>query len=181
MPRYILTGAPGAGKTAVLRLLEVSGYAVVEEAATDVIAIDNATGNDEPWRDDAFIDRIITLQRQRQNAVRTENDIVFFDRSPVCTLALSRHLGFTTPQLLDREIDRIITEGVYETTVFFVRNQGSVQTTAARRISFADSLVFERVHEQTYRDLGFQLVEVPAGPLADRVALIEHTVNRLQR
>jgi predicted ATPase len=33
VPSYILTGAPGAGKTAVLRLLETSGYPVVEEAA----------------------------------------------------------------------------------------------------------------------------------------------------
>ena len=36
MPSYILTGDAGAGKTAALRLLEASGYAVVEEAATDV-------------------------------------------------------------------------------------------------------------------------------------------------
>ena len=49
---------------------------------------------------------------------------------------------------------------------------------AARQISFEDSLVFERLHEQVYRDLGFELVEVPAGPLADRVALIRQTVSR---
>ena len=84
MPRYILTGAPGAGKTAVLRLLEVSGYTVVEEAATDVI----------------------------------------------------------------------------------------------RQISLADSLVFERLHEQTYRDLGFQLTEIPAGPLDERTALIQHAIRQ---
>jgi predicted ATPase len=35
MKRCILTGAPGAGKTALVRLLERNGYAVVEEAATD--------------------------------------------------------------------------------------------------------------------------------------------------
>jgi predicted ATPase len=35
MPSYILTGPPGAGKTAVLRQLEIIGYAVVEEAATE--------------------------------------------------------------------------------------------------------------------------------------------------
>ena len=51
MPSYVLTGAPGAGKTAILRLLEVSGYPVVEEAATDVIALGNALGRAEPWRD----------------------------------------------------------------------------------------------------------------------------------
>ena len=42
MPGYILTGSPGAGKTAILRLLEISGHVVIEEAATDVIALENA-------------------------------------------------------------------------------------------------------------------------------------------
>jgi predicted ATPase len=39
MKRYILTGAPGAGKTAILRALERNGRVVIEEAATDVIAL----------------------------------------------------------------------------------------------------------------------------------------------
>lgn len=68
-------------------------------------------------------------------------------------------------------------DGTYEPTVFFIRNQGFVRPTVARQISFADSLIFERLHEQVYRDLGFQLVEVPAGPLAERVALIQRTVG----
>jgi predicted ATPase len=182
MPSYILTGAPGAGKTAVLRLLETSGYAVVEEAATDVIALGNALGREEPWHDHDFIDKVIALQRQRQNSVpTTQGATVFFDRSPVCTLALSRYLGLTTSHLLAREVSRLAAEGTYETTVFFIRNQGFVQATAARRISFEDSLVFEQLHEQTYRDLGFQLAEVPAGPLADRVALVRQTVRQLRR
>jgi len=74
-----------------------------------------------------------------------------------------------------------VAEGAYKTTVFFIRNQGFVQATAARRISFEDSLVFEQFHERAYRDLGFQLAEVPAGPLADRVALIQHTVSQLRQ
>ena len=46
MRRYILTGAPGAGKTAILRQLELDGFSVVEEAATDVIAAAQAQRND---------------------------------------------------------------------------------------------------------------------------------------
>jgi predicted ATPase len=179
MPSYVLTGAPGAGKTAILRLLEVSGYPVVEEAATDVIALGNALGRAEPWRDPDFINKVITLHRQRQDAVRAaEGATVFFDRSPVCTLALSRYLGFTTSRLLHEEVRRAAAEGTYQTAVFFIRNQGFMLPAAARQISFEDSLVFERLHEQVYRDLGFELVEVPAGPLADRVALIRQTVSR---
>ena len=45
MKRYVLTGTPGAGKTALLRAAEAAGYAVVEEAATDVIALGQAIGN----------------------------------------------------------------------------------------------------------------------------------------
>jgi predicted ATPase len=182
MPSYVLTGAPGAGKTAILRLLEVSGYPVVEEAATDVIALGNALGRAEPWHDHDFIDKVITLQQQRQDSVRAaEGTTAFFDRSPACTLALSRYLGFTTSCLLDAEVSRIVAERTYEPMVFFIRNQGFVQPTAARQISFEDSLVFERLHEQVYRDLGFLLVEVPAGPLADRVALIRQAVSRQRR
>jgi predicted ATPase len=81
---------------------------------------------------------------------------------------------------LAEEVERVMAEGVYEGTVFFIRNQGHVQPTAARRISFEDSLVFEQIHEQTYRDLGFSLAEIPAAPLTDRVVLIEQTVRRLR-
>jgi len=76
-------------------------------------------------------------------------------------------------------VDRIITERTYEPTVFFVRNQGFVEATPARRISFAESLAFEQLHERTYRDLGFQLIDVPAGPLAERTALIQKICREL--
>ena len=49
MKRFVLTGAPGAGKTAVLRELELDGFGVVEEAAADFIALAQARGVAEPW------------------------------------------------------------------------------------------------------------------------------------
>jgi predicted ATPase len=45
MRRFIITGAPGAGKTAIIRQLELDGFSVVEEAATDVIAAAQAHGS----------------------------------------------------------------------------------------------------------------------------------------
>lgn len=181
MPRYILTGTPGAGKTAILRRLELDGHVVVEEAATDVIALENACGLPEPWHDPAFIDKIVTLQRCRQTRTQAaDGGSIFCDRSPICTLALSHYLGFAPSRLLVDEVDRVVAEGVYEVTVFFVRHQGFIRATSARRISFDESLAFERLHEQIYRDVGFQLAEVPAGPLTDRVALVEQTIEHLQ-
>ena len=50
MRRFVITGAPGAGKTAILQVLRRRGYAVVDEAATDVIAAEQARGVDESGR-----------------------------------------------------------------------------------------------------------------------------------
>ena len=170
MPAYILTGTPGSGKTAILRQLEVDGHAVAEEAATDVIALWHALGRVEPWREPEFLDRILDLQCRRR---LTDG---FTDRSAVCTLALSRHIGVAPSRRLVDEAARAAE--TYERGVFFVRNLGFVEPTAARRITYEDSLAFERIHEDTYRELGFELVEVPATPLPERVALIERYASR---
>jgi predicted ATPase len=173
MPRYVLTGTPGAGKTAILRALERAGQRVVEEAATDVIALEQALGRPEPEQDPQFLEKIVGLQRARQLAsAPSGRDLVFFDRSPVCTLALARFAGLPVPAALAAELDRVLTGRVYEPEVFFVRNQGFVTPTAARRIGFADSLEFEQVHEQVYAELGFRRTEVPAGSVPARAELI---------
>jgi predicted ATPase len=179
MKRYILTGTPGAGKTSVLRLLERLGYCVVEEAATDVIALGHALGEDELWRRPSFIDQIVDLQRQRQvRSLVTGMGVQFYDRSPICTHALSVHLGQQVSAPLAAELDRIAREGSYQRRVFFIRNLGFCTPTAARRITFADSLAFERIHEQSYRAFGYELVDVPPGPLAERAAAIREVVDR---
>src|SRR5215469_14161321 len=173
MPNYVLTGAPGAGKTAIVRQLEVDGYRVVAEAATDVIALEHALGQPEPHARPGFIDKIVELQRRRQSAAAgPDSDVVFFDRSPVCTLALSRWLGRAEGAELAAEVDRVVQAGVYARTVFFVEGLGFVTPTAARRISLADSLAFGDVHRRTYAELGFRLVDVPPGPLTVRADLV---------
>jgi predicted ATPase len=178
MPNYVLTGTPGSGKTAIVRQLEVDGYRVVAEAATDVIALEHALGQPEPHARPGFIDKIVDLQRRRQSAAASpDGDVVFFDRSPVCTLALSRWLGRAESTQLAAEVDRLLQAGFYAPTVFFVQSLGFVTPTAARRISLADSLAFEEVHRRTYTELGFRLVDVPPGPLAVRAGLVRSSAG----
>lgn len=181
MPWYVLTGAPGSGKTALLRQLELDGFRVVEEAATDVIALEHARGHTELSASPGFADQIVALQLRREQLAAADHGVaaVFFDRSPVCTLALCRFLGHPVSPLLAAEVDRAVAGGRYGEAVFFVRSQGFVTPTAARRISPADAAAFEQVHEETYRELGFRLIDVVAGPLADRVAVVEHAAAAL--
>jgi predicted ATPase len=170
MKRYILTGTPGSGKTSILRELKRQGYSVVEEAATDVIAREQRLGNPEPHLQSDFIESIVHLQKQRQlEAATLPDELQWYDRSPICTLALSRYLGYAAPPSLVEEIERIEREAIYQRRVFFIEHLGFCQPTEARKITFEESLIFEKIHEETYTSLGYDLLKIPPGALSERV------------
>ena len=162
MQRYILTGAPGAGKTVLLRRLELAGYGVVEEAATDLIALVTARGVERHWEAPRFIDDIVALQRARQlRADAWPDDAVVFDRSPICTWALCEFLGRDPPPALIAEVERVEREGTYARRVFFCELLGFITPTEARRITLEDSQRFEAVHADVYARYGYELIRLP--------------------
>ena len=178
MRRFIITGAPGAGKTAIIRHLELDGFSVVEEAATDVIAAAHAQGTVQPWTHPSFIDAIAHLQRDRQvRASYQPDEVQFHDRCALCTAALAVYLGYPYTPLLASELERVKKEATYQNRVFFIRNLGFVTPTEARRISFEETVRFEKVHEETYRDFGFELVSVEPGSLVERVSIIKAAIR----
>jgi len=178
MKRFIITGAPGAGKTAIIRQLELDGFSVVEEAATDVIATAQAQGTAEPWTQPSFIDAVAALQRNRQiRASRLPDEIQFHDRCAVCTAALAVYLGHPHTPFLTSELERIKKEAIYQPRVFFIRNLGFITPTEARRITFEETVRFEKIHEEAYWDFGFELISVEPGSLAERVSIIKEAIR----
>jgi predicted ATPase len=176
--RFIITGAPGAGKTAIIRQLELDGFSVVEEAATDVIAAAQAQGTDELWRHPSFIDLIAHLQRSRQiRASYQPDEVQFHDRCVVCTAALAVYLGHPFSPFLTSELERVKIEAIYQKRAFFIRNLGFITPTEARRISFEETVRFEKIHEETYRDFGFELVSVEPGSVLERVGMIKAAIG----
>jgi predicted ATPase len=170
MKRYILTGTPGSGKTSILHELKSQGYSAVEEAATDIIAREQMRGNLEPWLQPDFIDAIVRLQKQRQlEASMDPDELQWYDRSPICTLALSRYLGYPPSAYLLEEIERIESERIYQRQVFFIEHLGFCQPSEARKNTFEESLVFEKIHEETYTSLGYDLIKNAPEALPQRV------------
>lgn len=178
MKRYILTGTPGSGKTSLLHALKSQGYSVVEEAATDVIALEQKRGNPEPWMQADFIDKIILLQKQRQIEASTfPDELQVYDRSPICTLALSQYLGYPPSPCLREEMERIEHESIYQRQVFFLENLGFCQPSKARKITFEESLLFEYIHAEIYTSLGYDLIKIAPESLWERV----HTITEWMR
>jgi predicted ATPase len=178
MRRFIITGAPGAGKTAIIRQLELDGFSVVEEAATDVIAAAHARGAPEPWKHRSFIDTVANLQRDRQIRTSSQPDEVqFHDRCVICTAALAAFLDYPLSAFLTSELERVVHERIFQTRVFFIRNLGFITPTDARRISFEETVRFEKLHEDTYRNFGFELFPIEPAGLLDRVNAIKAAIR----
>jgi len=168
MKRYILTGTPGAGKTSLIRYLEMMGHEVVEEAATDIIALEQAQGLADPWNNPpVFIDKIVALQMQRQ--ARSNAALQFFDRCPVDAYALAIYADISPTALLQEELSRIKQEEIFQKRVFFIENLGFCVPTEARKITFDDALRFEKIHEEVYESLGYELIKIAPQPIPQRV------------
>jgi len=163
---FILTGAPGAGKTTLIEELAQRGFATVPEAATDVIAIGQARGIEMPWLESDFTRRIAALQDER--LAGAGGSLVFHDRSVLCTLALARFLGHPVSAELSRAV--AAARKTFEPKVFFVRLLGFITPTAARRIGLEEAQKFEKLHEAVYREAGFALVDIAPAPVEARIA-----------
>ncbi|MBI1327538.1 MAG: AAA family ATPase [Alphaproteobacteria bacterium] len=170
MKRYILAGTPGVGKTTLLRAFDDLGYPVVEEAATDLITRHYTHGAAEPWKRPAFIDNIVKLQKERQlEAPDKAGDVQFHDRAVVCTYALAQYLGFDISDVLMEEINRTVSENVFERDVFFIRPLGFCIPTDVRTINYDETLKFEKIHEAAYEKFGYNLVSIEKNPVDTRV------------
>jgi predicted ATPase len=52
-----------------------------------------------------------------------------------------------------------------------------ITPTEARRITFEETLRFEKIHEETYRNFGFELISVEPGSVVERVNTIKAAIR----
>ncbi len=175
--RFILTGTPGSGKTSVIQTLEKQGHTVIHEAATDVIAQEQAKGTEHPWENLDFIDKIVSAQKAKRDD-EDGDPLQFYDRSPFCTYALAQYLKYPLSTVLLNEIDHCLKNKSYQKMVFFFENLGFIEPTAARKITYEEALVFEQIHLDIYTQFGFDLIMVPKDLTIEQRChfITEHTI-----
>ena len=165
MPRVIVTGGPGAGKTTLVSHLAAAGYATVHDSARAIIADRLAQGLSRRPEPQEFAREILRRDIDSYHRCAETGDWVFFDRGVIEGIAMAQE----TAPLPPSDLQNLLSAYTFYGTVFILPPwEGIFTTDAERDQSFTDSVhVYARL-VRWYRACGYVLHEVPRLPAAQR-------------
>lgn len=168
--RFVLTGAPGSGKSTVLGHLGALGFGVVEEPAREVLAEQRRIdGRGTYDRDPRLFVELMTARAVREHeSLRDSRAPVFFDRG------VPDNVVYATLFELDAEPTWHAARGHrYADPVFHFPSWPEIyRTDDERTMSFEAARRFGDLARDTYERLGYALVHVPRASGAERARFI---------
>ena len=152
MPRVLITGGPGVGKTTLLAELRARGHATVAESARAIISECQALGQSPRPDPVAFAQEILRRDTEKYHAHSGESGWVFFDRGLVEALGMLHEVA----PLSTVQLDDILRACPFHSSVFILPPWKGIYTTDAERDH--SSPWVEHVHGQLvqwYRSCGY--------------------------
>ena len=168
---FVITGGPGSGKSTLIAALEAAGFRCSAEAGRAIIRQQAAiSGRALPWVEPAlFAEMMLSWEMRAHQAMSARPGAAFFDRGVPDVIGYLRLLGLPAPAHMAKAAELFR----YERKVFicppwpeiFAQDEERRQTPEEAERTF-------RAMRGTYADCGYDLVEVPRAPVAERLAFI---------
>ncbi len=175
MPRVIVSGAPGVGKTSLLAELAQRGFHTVAESARALIAERVAQGLAPRPDPLPFARELYRRDRQKYLACPPEPTWVFFDRCAIESLGMVHEAAPLSGAALETELSCF----AFHRTVYLLPPWEAIyRTDSERDHPFEHAL---RVHESLlswYGRLGYDIQEVPRLAVPQRA---QHLLQALGR
>jgi len=173
MPRFVLTGAPGTGKTTVLTLLSRS-YATVPEPAREVISEHTASTGERTLDDRPalFVEKLVE-RSMRDHEAASDTGVTIFDRGLPDCAAYAVVFGLDAGPVLE-----IATRN--ESPVFMIRPWREIYTTdELRQATFEQVEAFHTGLVDVYNRLGYETIDVPNTNPEERADFIRGQLSQL--
>ncbi|WP_062053833.1 AAA family ATPase [Aquimarina longa] len=172
--RFIITGAPGTGKTTAINTLRKSGYQCFEEISRKIISHQQENGGTKtPWGDlTGFTDMI--YQQTIIELQLTITKHTFVDRGLPDIIAYLQAGTHPIPEyLLDFPFKKF-----YNTTVFLMPLWEEIYSTDPQRPqSYEEAMLIHQHLIRVYKRLGFKVIVVPKTTVAQRVDFMQSIIT----
>jgi predicted ATPase len=172
--RIAVTGGPGAGKTTLLNELSARGYPVIRDAAREIIAVRKAKGLSPRPAPAEFARRVFDEDVQQYDGAPRDRGPIFFDRCLVDSIGMLAKLNELSPD----DVRALLSRRPFCATAFILPPWREIyRTDAERDQTFAEAVSVYGAVRDWYCGCGYDLVEVPAGPVAERCHFVLRTLS----
>lgn len=169
---FVVTGGPGAGKTSLITELARRGFHTIPESGRAIIREEVASGGDAlPWADPlAYAERMLERDLRAYEDAQALSGPVIFDRGipdimgylTLCGLPVPLHIAAASRR--SRYNCRVFVAPYWEE--IFTRDAERKQTRAEAEATCA-------IMRETYRALGYTIVELPKAGIAKRADAVQ--------
>jgi len=168
---YVITGGPGAGKTALVDALHEKEYFTFDETAKELIEkspIKNFHLN-YPAR---FLKETLDKYISNYNSAK-KLDICFFDRGIPDVLAMIDIVPYLSPRKHISYKRALEASKKYRYgKIFLLEPLPNYDPKKHVNLPKEHSLIFHRFTVNRYKQLGYELIHIPACPVKDRTDMI---------
>ena len=167
--KYIITGAPGTGKTSIINELKKRGYECSEEISRNIIIEQlKKKGKSLPWEDLTSFSLKVFNKRLNQFKNANKNKIHFFDRSIIDVIAYMRIKNLNTSSFILQTKNIKYNKTVFHTPIW----ENIYINDNERKEDIKTAIKIEKKIIKTYQEFNYNIINIPKISVKERADFI---------
>ena len=172
----VIIGGPGTGKTTIIDGLVANGHCCYPEISREVTMEAKKQGIEQLFLEKPLLFSELLLEgriKQFNNAQNESRDVVFIDRGIPDVLAYMHYIGDSYPA----SFDVACKQHTYSKIFILPPWEEIYISDDARYENFEQAKIIHNHLIETYKNYGYELIEVPKDTMDNRIHFILNTIS----